>query len=439
MPVSIKHSLLLCLAALLLVRCSVTEETIELWKGTQNGPKKLAGTIIDPGVELNLRAKAAVALVQINNWDLFRESFTKMDKADGDQVIAAIAPILGEVSKGDGGSEEVGPTKNQIDAKDGLFKMLDFAGPKSKPIVVDLLVAWCTEGNFNRRFLAGEHTIANLAKKMGPPAALKLANLLTIDHIAGKEIAKLIREIGDEEALVKASGKFAAELLANVGKITEDNLLAAASIGGDPLADALMALATDANLSDELQRFSLRAYSLSMEQGYMTSNKKRTDQLFEMAENTKYDQFQREETYLTIAQAAAPGDAPRVAKLLTDDSFFWRQVGLRCLLRIDGENQLEGALATKGLTTSGEEIGEVIGWVAKFPKLLPTVRKLLDSEDTFVKAVAIYVVGAVGATAKDGPALEKLTSDKSKLPKGFDHKTIGEAAAFSLETLKQKG
>ena len=167
MPVSIKHSILLCLAALLLVRCSVTEEKIELWKGTQNGPKKFAGTIIDPGVELNLRVKAAVALVQINNWDLFRESFTKMDKADGDQVIAVIAPSLGEVSKGDGGCEEVGLIKNQIDAKDGLFKMLDFVGSKSKPIVVDFLVVWCIEGNFNRRFLAGEHIIANLASCAG--------------------------------------------------------------------------------------------------------------------------------------------------------------------------------------------------------------------------------------------------------------------------------
>ena len=27
--------------------CEVNEEKIELWKGTKNGPKKLAGTVID--------------------------------------------------------------------------------------------------------------------------------------------------------------------------------------------------------------------------------------------------------------------------------------------------------------------------------------------------------------------------------------------------------
>ena len=35
-----------------LLGCEVNEEKIELWKGTQNGPKKLAGTLIDPEIEL---------------------------------------------------------------------------------------------------------------------------------------------------------------------------------------------------------------------------------------------------------------------------------------------------------------------------------------------------------------------------------------------------
>ena len=51
-------------------------------------------------------------------------------------------------------------------------------------------------------------------------------------------------------------------------------------------------------------------------------------------------------------------------------SFFWRQVGLRCLLRIDGETQLGPALRTKDLTTSPSEVTDVIDWITKFPKLL---------------------------------------------------------------------
>jgi hypothetical protein len=418
--------------------CEIDQEKIDLWKTTENGPKKLAGALIDPGQPTEIRTKAAVALVEINNWDLFRESFQKMEKTDAQKVIAALAPLLAQISRGDNaGQAEKTPTKRQIDAKDGLYLLLDFAAPETREAIEGPLVAWCVEGNFNVRAMAG-YPVRTIAKKIGAPAAQALAKLLVMDQIAIEPVAKLIRDVGDPGALAAASKQMAEQLRGNVAKIQETHLIAAAVVGGGDVASALLDLATDKNLNAELQRFALRAYSQSIETGYIKADAAQLERLFAMAENPEYDKFQREETYLTLAQAGGKPEAARVAKLLESDEFFWRLVGMRCVLRMDGEGQLATVLAAKGLATDAEEVDAVVGWIGKFPKLLPAVRELLKGGDAFSRAVAVYVLGMKGDKAIDAPLLEGLASDKTKLPQGFEHATLGDAAKAALGSLAQK-
>jgi hypothetical protein len=435
---TVRPLLLLLSMLVTIVGCEVDQEKIELWKTTENGPKKLAGALIDPDQPMETRSKTAIALIEINNWDLYRESFQKMEKADAQKVITALAPQLGQISRGENaGKGEKAPSKKQIDAKDGLFLLLDIAGPENRDAVEKPLIAWCVEGNYNVRAMAG-YNVRAIVKKIGAPAALELTNLLNMDQIAIEPIAKLIRDVGDPAALAAASKHVAEQLRANVSQIQEKHLIAAAVVGGDDVANALLELATDKKLDAELQRFSLRAYSQSIDTGYIKPDKVQLDRLFAMAENTEYDKFQREETYLTLAQAGGKDDVVRVSKLLESEEFFWRLVGMRCVLRMDGEGQLAPVLKTKGLATDAEEVDEVIGWIAKFPKLLPSVRGLLQGDDAFSRAVAVYVLGMKGDKAADAPLLEKLTSDKTKLPPGFDHAALGEAAKAALEGLAQK-
>jgi len=435
-----KLILLFALMAAFLTACEITEEKVELWKGTQNGPKKLAGALIDPDLPINIRAKAGVALVEINQWENFRKAFLKMEKEDSQKTIAAIAPLLGKKAKSENPSEEEQPKKSQVDAKDGLYMMLDFANGESRNAVVKPLVIWCTEGNFNYRAMAGNYRIGAMAKKIGAPAAVGLTKLLTIvpKQIAIKQIADIIRGIKDEKALEGASAQIAKQLKSNVGKFGERQLIAAAVIGGGPVANTFLDLATNNKLSAELQRFALRAFSQALEQKNIKANPKYVERLFEMAENTAYDQYHREETYLTIAQAGGEKEAPRVAKLLHNEEFFWRLVGMRCLLRMDGEKQLEGILTTKKLSKSAIEVKDVIYWAGRFPKLAPQFTKLLQSKNMFAKGVATYVIGDIGKKETDLPILDGLIKSKGKLPKGFLHITIGEAAKAAKEKLAKK-
>ncbi|MBW2277922.1 MAG: hypothetical protein JRF63_10540 [Deltaproteobacteria bacterium] len=200
----------------------------------------------------------------------------------------------------------------------------------------------------------------------------------------------------------------------------------------------MLDLAADKGLSAELQRFSLRAYSQSVEQGNTKPSKGHLDRLFALGENLDFDPYQREETYLVIAQVGGVDDIARVHKLLKNEEFFWRLVGMRCLLRMDGEGQLGPVLETEDLARSGKEVNEISEWVVKFPKLLPTVRELLGTGGPFAKGVAVSVLGA-GGKAADVALLEKLTGDGTKLPKVFKDKTLGDAAKAAVEALKKKG
>jgi hypothetical protein len=437
--ITVRRLSLLSVSILLLGSgCQIDDEKIALWKTTENGPKKLAGALIDPEQPSEIRVKAALALVEIKNMDLVRESFLKMEKTDAQKVIGALAPELARLSKGEGGGpQEKSLTKQQVDAKDGLFVLLDFADAQVKVAVEKPLIAWCVEGNYNIRAMAG-YNIRTIVKKIGGPAAQALTQLLTMDQVAIEPIAKLIREVGDPSSLAMASKRMAEQLTGNVAQIQETHLIAAAVIGGNDVAGSLLDLATNKELSAELQRFALRAYSQAIESAYIKPDKEQIDRLFAMAENAEYDKYQREETYLTLAQTTGKDAIPRIAPLLDNEDFYWRLVGLRCLLRIDGEGQLPKVLATKGLATSADEVDEVIGWTAKFPKLLPAARDVLKTGDSFARGVAVYVLSIKGDLALDAPVLQGLESDKTGLPKGFEHATLGDAAKAAIERLASK-
>ncbi|HUT77626.1 MAG TPA: hypothetical protein VM285_08065, partial [Polyangia bacterium] len=232
------YSMLIVFGCLALTGCTVTEEKIELWKTTQNGPKKLAGTVIDPGISVDLRAKAGAALVAINEWDLFRDAFLKMERSDAQGVIQGMAPLLGAVVAG--GGESAALTREQIDAKDGLFIMVEHAEGEALAAVRQHLIAWCTEGEYNQRAMAGQYNSKTIVRKLGAPAAEAMIPLLSVDEVTIEHVANLIREVEDAAVLEKASAHWAGQLTSNVTKVGELHMVVAAIIGGEALADAMI-------------------------------------------------------------------------------------------------------------------------------------------------------------------------------------------------------
>lgn len=437
---SLRNWFLIFIGTLAVLGCDVTPEKIQLWKGTKNGPKKLAGTLIDSSIPMDLRASAAVALVEIRAWDLYREAFTKMKKEDSAEVIDSVAPILAKLVAGDGASTGKGLTKLQVDAKDALYIMLDYAANTGKAEAERALIRWCTE-DYNVRAMAGQYNIRTIVKKLGAPAAEALIQLLKTDQIVVKYVAELILEVNDPDVLKKASEALSADLKANVKKIEEVHLVAASIIGGDAIASTLLAFATDAELSPKLQRYALRAFSDGIHKKAISLNDSYVETLFGLAENTSFDQYQREETYYVIAQAKRERDLPKIRKLMESQDSFWRAVAFRCLLRMDGKGQLVSALTELGKTGVGDskdEVDELIARVASFPDLKPAVLSGLKSPSTFTRAVAVAVLAQNG-TKEDAESLKPYNSDKVKLPKGFEHKTLGDAVKAAIVAISKRG
>jgi hypothetical protein len=443
MNMSMRTFVIAMLAFLTLLGCAVNEEKIELWKGTKNGPKKLAATAVDKDVQIPLRAKAVVALTEIsdrsdeNIWELFIKAFEKMDKGDSAKIIEAAAPILAKkVATAPKGSV----SKTQVSAKDALYVLLDFASGNGKTAVEKALIDWCTK-DYNIRALAGKYNISAIVKKIGPSAAEALTPLLNVNEVTIKYIADLIHDINDPKVTQTASQSFAKNLKANIKKIQEIHLVAASIIGGDPLGKLLLEFAANPDLSPELQRFSLRAFSEGVAKQNIASSKTHLDALFEIAENSKLDQHQREEAYYVIAQMGGKDEVNRVRKLLRSKTSFWRMVGLRTLLRLDGESLVESVLKdiekSKKVSDS-DEVDEIVVRIAAFPAVVVKVRELLSDESEFIAGIAVAVLGEAG-TKDDLALLKSLLNDERNLPKSFKHKKLSDAVKAAMEKIEERG
>jgi hypothetical protein len=439
----IRQSIALLIVLLIAAGCQVTNENIELWKGTKNGPKKLAAAAIDQTVPLDLRAKAIVALSEISDrddediWGLLIQSFEKMDRADASKVIEASVPALRKKLES---GVEGGVSKGQTAAKDALFVMRDFASGASKTAVDTSLISWCTK-DFNIRAQAGKYSIQVIIKAIGPAGARALIPLLTPKEITIRFVAELIREAGDAAVLEKASKALAGALEQNLPSLKEVHFLSASIIGGNSLGLFLLRIAGDAESSPERQRLALRAYSEGIDKEHILADRIHLDTLLSIAENEKQDQYQREEAYYVIAQAGTAADIPRIKRLLKHKDGFFRAVGLRCLLRMEGESSLLEILSEiekSGKTTTEEEVAGVVERVAAFPILLPKVRELLTSPSMFIVGAAVSVLQEIG-TEVDLKQLSSLENDERNLPKGFKNKKLQDAVKAAMDAIKQRG
>lgn len=416
--------------------CTITEDKIELWKSTQNGPQKIAEVLSDSEASIDLRSAAAVALIEIKQHALLTEAFEKLSQNESDAVIKATVPILAPLSQGSPDSP-ADLTSDQIAAKDGLFLLYDFTGPQSRTLIKEALVKWCTEGDFASRARAG-FNIRVIIKKVGKPMYSALTNELQITQNSIEPIAKLLRDSEDKDVLQEASTKISQELKKNMGKFSKVHLRAAAIIGGAPVGDFLISIAVDNALNHELRKYALRAYSVALEEKTILPTDSQVEPLVAMAENAETDKFQREETYLTLGQINLPQTVTALEKLLKDKDFFWRMVGSRCLLRLDGNTHLTTILRTKRITTDEVETRELIQLIAKFPKLKPAVSTVLQSAHAFSIGVAINVLATIG-DKKTITALQKIKSSATRLPKLFSERTVGAAASTAIDAIGKKG
>lgn len=199
--------------------CKVGQADVDDWKGTVKGPGKMVAVIQADKYDLDLRAYAGLALVDMERHDLdgVAELLNAVDKLDAptrDRIIASLVPglvkLMQTAEAGTNPNAE-GPPARQIRAKDAAFALITYANPESRKALTDAVMSWYT-ADFNGRSLSGNYSAEQVVRALGSSAATTLVTALTaqLPQQALVKLAELIGQVGDDAAKKRAGQKLVA-------------------------------------------------------------------------------------------------------------------------------------------------------------------------------------------------------------------------------------
>jgi hypothetical protein len=195
--------------------CRVTENDVETWKGTVKGPSKMVAVLLAEKYDLQLRTKAALALVEMQRSDLdgtgeLLATLQKLDPATREKVLTGLVPGLAKAmseGKVEPGTE---PPPGQIRAKDAAFALISQAAPsaETRKGLTTALMAWYVT-DFDGRSLAGAYSAEQVVRQLGASAAGSLVDALNArsPQQALIKLAELIAQVGDVETKKRAAHK----------------------------------------------------------------------------------------------------------------------------------------------------------------------------------------------------------------------------------------
>ena len=142
---------------------------------------------------------------------------------------------------------------------------------------------------------------------------------------------------------------------------------------------------------------------------------------------------------MTLAQVNLPESAAALLPLLRDSESFWRLVGARCLLRLDGKAHVTAVLNQATSGRDEEEVSALVDVVARFPMLKDSLVEIAAAGPSPVaRGIALLALPRIGTPA-DIDTLKKWTGDRQRLPAGFAHRTVGDAAGAAIVALEKRG
>jgi len=435
----------LVLALPLAFACQYTAQDIEEWKATRKGPGKIVAVLQAEKYPVELRVRAAMALIEMNREDVqpLRElgrAFQRITVEDRVPLISAMVPQIEAALRAP--ATERGPSPVQVRAKDAAFLLLDFSTGAERVRLEDALLSWLT-ADLNNRWMTGENSADKIVRQVGARAARALVATMTPDQAAIVQVAGLIKEVGDAEAKAAASTQLVQVATAQAGLprgVREPTLEAMMMIGGRPIVEWALALALVPPPAEEAARrqfaqvqvFAIRA----IKQHILPTD---LDRLFAIATNASLPSDLRDEGFERISDLRTPDAVPKLWPLLEsdDERVRWRAGDL---ILSSGGPSVVRELLTKlpaGRTEYPErETGSYVDAIAAMnPVPLDQVRPLLVAESWISRYLAVRVV-ALRGSRQDVPILQQLVGDRTRIPGREPAVSIGDEARRAVERLQ---
>ena len=443
------------LAGLLIVAlsgCEATSEDIERWKGTQRGPAKITAVIVDDRYSDELRGQAAMALVEIADWEHFQVALDRLAGQDRQGVIHAMVPRLGEMyTAGTAAASEEGPTDEQVLAKDAMIDIYGLATPEDQLALQEHLLHWTTS-DFNAHFLPGRRNISVIVERVGAPATVGLAKALVPENtlVAGK-MCELIREHGDDE-----SKRLASKNLVNIGKSLGDRIRvdmwkAMSFVCGDPAVEFALDYAGrhQGHVDSQVNALVCVVSGDVPECRPGCGGAKNVDRLFTIAEDEEQDERIRAAAYDALRKYATKANTDRFVAMLDDREPVYKATGLEIAVHLSGAKAAVPILEKVGASrehwpwkvknsrTHNQEYGLCnmgLGQLEEAEGIRDVLLANLEHRNAYVRGGAANMLGIVGTT-DDIARLEAMTSDRGRLAE-WDPDRVGAQASQAIERIR---
>lgn len=219
------------LTASLVAGCKVTAEDVEYWKTTVKGPGKIVAVILADKYPLELRTRAALALVEMEPRaekkpfpaiDPVAELQRALDRLPDDKIrqdiIDGMVPGLEAILRGQTVASQAMPTsgsstvpKQQVRAKDAAFLLVSRASPQSRERLVRAVIAWYSVDFFGRS-TEGQYSAEQVVRQLGAGAAAQLVDAMNARGVSEglMKITELIGQIGDDATKQRAGERLIA-------------------------------------------------------------------------------------------------------------------------------------------------------------------------------------------------------------------------------------
>lgn len=191
-------ALVLCALGALAGCDKVDHDNIDKWLETENGADKLKKALRSSDNDTDLRAHAAENLILHPEGQFVevKDAFENMEESEQNSIMAQLVPRLWEKATS-GPDDPMKVSQTNIQAKDAMFELRQYADEATRGKIDDYLVDWLTkfyEGRAQTGRVSGRTIVREVGKKAAPKLLEEARSMLVKPPGAGGERLKL----GDE-------------------------------------------------------------------------------------------------------------------------------------------------------------------------------------------------------------------------------------------------
>jgi hypothetical protein len=413
---------------------SVTSDSIARWKTTEKGPGKLADALKDSSVTPPLRAKAAVALVEMGKDDEVDQILGQLPPADKAAVVKELVPLYAEGMR----SPDLPRARA---ARDALFAARAFAAPADHKPIDSLLIASIEQDVKAGRLVGGKQSLDKMVAALGAPAADALVALLEDPRVPFAGVTEVLVRVADPPTRERAGAALARRAasmnpiplamwrgLGDAGGMAAHAFLMMKADKGAEKDAVLAAQALQQRPTPQMASFALR-----------------------LAGDARTSKNVREEMFGLLEKIGGPEASKGLVHIIASDpAETVRYRAFEAALAAGRADAVIPALEAfpPGASYKREDVVDfLVKDVTKLgPPAKPAVLKALASRATLARMTGVLALEAplpsdasktLGAAA-DAPALSKLSADRGTL-KGFPvGDTVAREAARVAAVLQKK-